>query len=198
MNIDEQVLVEQAKNGDLAAFRKLVEMNKKQVYYLAYDLTRNREDAEDVSQEVFIKAYRSLDNFRGESKFSTWLYRITVNTSLNLKRKYSVVDMRSEEDMDTGYEAEINDSYSATYNPERMTESGFARKNIELALSKLSKLEKSVFVLRNQNELHFEEIQKILNLKAGTLRSLNFRAIKKLQKALHFYGNKVQSEEING
>ena len=79
---EEQVLVECAHNGEMGAFRELVERYKKKVYYLSFDLTGNHHDAEDLSQEVFIKAYRSLKNFRGDAKLNSWLYRINRNHDL--------------------------------------------------------------------------------------------------------------------
>jgi len=84
---DEQLLIDRAQQGDRDSFRQLVERSNLYVYRLAYDLTGNRHDAEDVSQEVFIRAYRSLAGFRREAKWSTWLYRITVNLCLEHRRE---------------------------------------------------------------------------------------------------------------
>jgi RNA polymerase sigma-70 factor (ECF subfamily) len=179
-------LVESARNGEVSAFRKLVEQNKRHVYNLAYDLTGNREDAEDISQDVFIKAFRSLNKFRGDAKFSTWIYRITVNTCYSFRRKKSYTAMQPEENMEQILE-KTNNAESQSGNPERKFESVQIKENIELALMKLSKREKSVFILRNFNELAFDEIVSILRLRPGTVRSLNFRAIKKLRKELSFY-----------
>ncbi len=197
MNTDLQ-LVEQARKGNLSSFKILVEQNKRLVYNLAFDLTKSREDAEDVSQDVFVKAFRSLDKFRGDSKFSTWLYRITVNTCLSMKRKKSYSTMQTEEDMNEVIAA--NEKLSVKFqqvNPERVTESNFIKKNIDKAMQKLSERERTVFVMRNFNELPFEEIVQALKLKAGTVRSLNFRAIKKLQKELSFYNQEPQAEGAN-
>ncbi len=185
---NESELIEQARGGKVAAFRELVEQNKRNVYSLAYDLTGNREDAEDISQEVFIKAFRSLSKFRGDSKFGTWLYRITVNTCYSLKRNKSYSSIQTEEDMEDVPGSENNTSGN---NPERSTESGFIKANIEKALQKLSAREKSVFILRNFKELPFDDIVDILKLRPGTVRSLNFRAIKKLRKELSFYNTEA-------
>ncbi len=185
MNSDLE-LVELSKNGNRVAFRKLVEMHKRSVYYLAFDLTGNREDAEDVSQEVFVKVFRSLDKFRGESKFSTWIYRITVNTCFSLKSKKSYTEMSTKENIEEIVDQSEHKNNHSFANPERVVESGFIRNSIEKALEKLSKKEKTVFVLRNYNELSFDEIRKVLNIKSSTVRSLNFRALKKLRKELAF------------
>lgn len=198
METDEKQLILKAQNGNLQAFKMLVEQNKMNIYQLAYNLTRNKEDAEDVTQEVFIKAFRSISKFRGDSKFSTWLYRITVNTSLSLKKRYKIVDIKSEENMDLAYKSELNQNHSIEFNPEKLAESMFIKKHINNALSKLSKLEKTVFVLKNYDELNYDEIQTITNLKSGTLRSLNFRAIKKLQIALDIFSDRKKSEAVNG
>ena len=98
--IEECVLIERAKNGETSAFRELVERNKKNVYYLALDLTGNHHDAEDLSQEVFIKAYRNIKDFRSDSKLSSWLYRITVNTNINQYRKKSHRERKTHESLD--------------------------------------------------------------------------------------------------
>ncbi len=88
-------------------------------------------------------------------------------------------------------------SVSPGNNPEKVTEAGFIQKNIDRALLKLSGREKSVFVMRNYNELSFEEISQILELKSGTVRSLNFRALQKLRKELFHYSNEFQTEDLN-
>lgn len=193
------MLVEQARKGNLEAFSKLVEQNKKLVYHLAYNMTSNREDAEDISQEVFIKVYKSLDKFRGDAKLSSWIYRITMNACLSLRRKKSSRVKAGSEDVEDYLEhnsTEMNISFEQ--NPERFAERGFMKKNLERAIIVLSPREKSVFILRNMNELPFGEISEILKLTLGTVRSLNFRALQKLRHQLSFYKNALPSEEING
>ena len=193
------VLVQLAKGGDLKAFAKLVEQNKKLVYNLAYNIMSNREDAEDISQEVFLKAYKSLNKFRGDSKFSSWLYRITTNTCLTVRRNKSNKIKTGVDDIEDYLERNsVNTNVSFEQNPERFAERGFMKKNIENALIVLSPREKSVFVLRNLTELPFNEISEMLKLRLGTVRSLNFRALTKLRHELSFYKNVLPSEEING
>ena len=84
---DEQQLIRRAQEGEMHAFKELVARSKENVYRLAYDMVGNAHDAEDLSQEVFIKAFRSLARFRGDAKWSTWLYRITFNACLDFKKK---------------------------------------------------------------------------------------------------------------
>ena len=87
--VDEHLLIDRVRRGDMQAFSELVENSKVKVFRLAFNLTGNRHDAEDLSQDVFVKAYRSLSKFRGDAKWSTWLYRITVNTCMDHKRSNS-------------------------------------------------------------------------------------------------------------
>ena len=184
-------LVNLARNGDLSAFRELVEKHKKNVYYLAFDLTRNHMDAEDASQDVFLKAFRSLKNFRGDSKFSSWLYRITVNTCLSLKSRTSYRVMKDSDNYEEVNEVKIEMKNNYELNPEKNVESGFIQKNIEKALNKLTGREKTVFILRNDNEMSVDEIVKVLDLQPGTVRNLNFKALRKLRKELAFYEKEI-------
>lgn len=184
-------LVQRARDGDLAAFRELVEKHKQNVYYLAWDLTRNREDAQDISQDVFLRAFRSIKNFRGDSKISSWLYRITVNVSFSFKSTKNYRVMKNSDNIDDmqDFQPEIKDNRNIS--PERKTESGFIQKNIEKALQKLSKRERTIFIMRNYSEMSFDEIVKILKLQPGTVRSTNFKALQKLRKELAFYKEEI-------
>lgn len=171
-----------------ASFQELVESHKKNVYYLALNLTGNHHDAEDLSQDVFIKAFRAMKDFRGEAKWSSWLYRITVNTYIDEKRKKThqllplPEEHEGEEDVQTsGY---LSDPRS---NPQRDLESMNIQKHIDEALKKLSPRERAVFVLRHYNDLILKEIGEVLNISEGTVKSLLFRAIKRMQKELAFY-----------
>lgn len=181
-------LIERVINGDISAFKELVNEHKRNVYYLAFDLTRCREDAEDVSQDVFVKAFNSLKNFRGDAKFGSWLYRITVNTCLSLKRKRSYSEMKTSEDIENliGTKSEVH-----IPGPESEVESGFIRKHLEKALDKLSKSERTIFIMRNYNGMSFEEIVEILEIQPSTARSSNFKALRKLRKELAFYKNEI-------
>lgn len=188
---EEQVLVQRARNGEMGAFRELVERYKKKIYYLSLDLTGNHHDAEDLSQEVFIKAYRSLKNFRGDAKFNSWLYRITVNTCISQRRKKSVSAMTLQEDFEIDSSPwDFNDGESSN-NPERNAESGLIQQHIEQALQQLTPRERSVFVLRHYNDLPLKEIAQILKITEGTVKSMLFRAIQRLRKELSFYQEEI-------
>lgn len=184
---EEQVLVQRARNGEMGAFRELVERYKKKIYFLALDLSGNHHDAEDLSQEVFIKVYRSLNKFRGDAKFSSWLYRITVNTCISQRRKKSVSSMTLQEDFDGDNAGEYTRKREAIHNPERDAEAGLMQHHLDNALKCLTPREKSVFVLRHYNDLPLKEIAQILKITEGTVKSMLFRAIKRLQRELSFY-----------
>ena len=188
MGFDEQQLITQIRKGDQFAFRQLVEANKHKVYYLALDLTGNHHDAEDLAQDVFVQAFRMLESYRGEGKFSSWLYRITVNLNLNKKRKKALSAMKLQEDFTT--EKSDGASFaggSIQENPERTTDGSLAQEHINKALQSLSDRERSVFVLRHYQDMALKDIATTLNIAEGTVKGLLFRAIRKLQTKLAFY-----------
>jgi RNA polymerase sigma-70 factor (ECF subfamily) len=195
---EDQRLVEKACAGETAAFRKLVERYQKQVYYLARDMTGNHQDAEDLSQDVFIKAYRSLDRFRGDAKFSSWLYRITVNTCIDKSRKKTLKSMQLEENMDDMHSTTNDTPRQGFPDPEKTTEASLIRLHIETALQKLTDKERTVFVLRHYRSLKLNEIAEILEVNTGTVKSTLFRAIQKLQKLLSFYKEELGTEASRG
>ena len=185
---EEQVLVERARSGEMGAFRELVERYKKKIYYLSLDLTGNHHDAEDLSQEVFIKAYRSLKKFRGDAKFNSWLYRIAVNTCISQKRKKSLSSMTLQEDFDSESSPQYQMSEGGvSHNPELSAEAELMQQHIDKALQQLTPRERSIFVLRHYNDLPLKEIAQILKITEGTVKSMLFRGIQKLQKELSFY-----------
>jgi RNA polymerase sigma-70 factor (ECF subfamily) len=188
---DEQALVERARNGEMGAFRELVELYKKKIYYLSLDLTGNHHDAEDLSQEVFIKAYRSLKNFRGDAKFNSWLYRITVNTCISQRRKKSVAAMTLQEDFESESTPRFFSESESSHNPERHAEASLMQQHIDSALQQLTPRERSIFVLRHYNDLPLKEIAQILKITEGTVKSMLFRAIQRLQKELAFYRKEI-------
>jgi RNA polymerase sigma-70 factor (ECF subfamily) len=190
MEQNEQFLVDRVCSGDQAAFHELVGRYKKKIYYLAYDITGDHQEAEDISQEVFMKMYRSLKTFRRDAKMSSWLYQITVNTSIDSLRKKSSKPARSIDEFDPSFvQAELPAGGSGAYalNPVLTTESAQIQEHISQALKKISARERTVFVMRHYNDLKLHEIAEILNITIGTVKSLLFRAIKKLRKELSTY-----------
>ncbi|UCC38539.1 MAG: sigma-70 family RNA polymerase sigma factor [Candidatus Aminicenantes bacterium] len=184
---NDQILIDRFTSGDARAFQELVERYKKKVYYLAYDITGDHHEAEDVSQEVFVKAFRSLNTFRRDAKMSSWLYKITVNSSIDSLRKKS---SKPETSMDIIEKADVQNSSlgsSTELDPVRTAESLLLQKQISYALQKVSPKERSVFVMRHYNDLKIREIAEILDISIGTVKALLFRSIKKLRKELSTY-----------
>jgi RNA polymerase sigma-70 factor (ECF subfamily) len=184
----EQVLVDRISRGDSAAFQEFVDRYKKKIYYIAYDITGDHDDAEDVSQEVFVKVFRSLKTFRRNAKISSWLYQISVNASIDLLRKKA---SKPETSMDDIERADIQEnlpgSSTRAQNPERSAEDLIIQKHISEALQKVTPKERSVFVMRHYNELKIREIAEILGVSPGTVKALFYRATRKLRKELSFY-----------
>ncbi len=183
---DEQLLIDSARQGDTRAFRELVERSKINVYRLAYDMTGDRHDAEDLSQEVFIRAYRALQNFRGEAKWSTWLYRITMNVCMDHQRA-SKRRMVPYNDSDGDEHSSGGIASAGMLSPERAAESGLLQGHIERALSSLTQQERTVFVLRHYHDLPLKQIAETMQIAEGTVKSYLFRAIRRLKKELAPY-----------
>jgi RNA polymerase sigma-70 factor (ECF subfamily) len=174
-------LVARAQSGDVDAFEELVKRYRNDVYGLAYQYMRNREEAWDISQEVFIKAYRSLGGFRGESGFKTWLMRITSNQCKDhlKKRKLPVVDLGEEDhEQFAGNEPNAGERADAT-------ELGRA---IEKAVDALPEIHRTAFVLREYQDLSYQEMADVMQCNIGTVMSRLHHARKKLQQALQGMG----------
>ncbi len=193
MQQNEQILVDRFCGGDNDAFLELVGQYKKKIYFLAYDITGDHQEAEDISQEVFIKMFRSLKNFRRDAKMSSWLYQITVNASIDSLRKKSSKPKRSIDEFEQiSIQEQLLGGTVQSLDPQRSAESSQIQNHISKALQKISPKERTVFVMRHYNDLKLNEIAEILNVTIGTVKSLLFRAIKKLRKELSSYmGNPV-------
>jgi len=195
MNQERSLLI-RIRDGDPRAFRELVEEHKHNVYYLAMDLVGNHFDAEDISQEVFIKVHKSIDKFQGESKLSTWLYRITMNTYLDRRRKKSlnVISLSTQRDDDGPDPLDIV-ADGVTGNPERETSSAKIDEHINEALQTLSEKERAVFVMRHYHDLPIKDIARTLEIADGTVKSLLFRSIRKLREKLARYRDELGLED---
>lgn len=190
-------LVKQANEGDRDAFREIVEDNKKKIFYLAFDLTGSQQDAEDLSQEVFLKAFRALHTFKAEASISTWLHRITLNAFLDRKRKKSFEMEKKQEPLDERLPGSAepvfaNNPSPSFGNPETYAESRQMQMHIEQALEQLSPRERAVFVMRHYQGMPGKAVGELLRISEGTVKSLLSRAIKKLQKTLGFYRDSLK------
>lgn len=195
--IDESILIKKINCGDKDAFRQLFERYTQKIFYLSLDLTGNHQDAEDLSQEVFIKMYNNIQQFKGEASLGSWLYRITVNTFLNKRNRKSFNIIRKSKDLDKlNLSNEALSQGAGREDPEESTRSGIIQKHINTALQKLSKKERIVFVLRHYNEYPLKEIAEQLNVSTGTVKSTLFRSLKKLQKELSFYKEEILGEGV--
>lgn len=187
---DETELIERLKRGDDAAFRSIVETRKDMVYNTALGLLQSAEDAEDVAQEVFIKVYESIHQFKGESAFSTWLYRIAVTKSLELirsrkrKKRFAFI---------TGILGENNE---LRHDPPEFIHPGVQLDNKERAavlfksIAKLPENQRIAFSLHKVEGIPYQEIAEIMNLSVSAIESLIHRAKGNLRKDLESFYKK--------
>jgi RNA polymerase sigma-70 factor, ECF subfamily len=163
--------VAQVQTGNRDAYRILVERYSQSVFRLAYRMTRNEQDAEDLVQDVFLKAYRALPGFDGRASFPTWLYRIAANASLDLIRLRKPV-------------TEVPELRDAAPTPERMAVAGEIRERLAAAMDQLSPQERAAFVMRHFEHRPITEIAESLSLRENAAKHSIFRAVKKLRAAL--------------
>ena len=175
-------LVERARGGVSDAFRVLVERHGRSVFRLAYRMTLNEFDADDVVQETFLRAYRSLGRFDGRAVFGTWIYRIAVNCSLDLQRAKG---KRAEVGANDGEGDGLAATLAATGpTPDRVALSGQVRRIVDEALAELSPMERAAFLMRHVEGLPVPQISAVLGRNAGATKHSIFRAVKKLREAL--------------
>jgi len=188
--LEEKRIIDSVLAGNTEAFEILVLENQTQVYNLALRMVSNEQDAYDISQEAFIKAFRSLDSFRGDSKFSVWLYRLTSNLCLDFlrsKKRNNVVSLTAySPDEDECAELEIPDE---RFSPENELEKKELKTAVNSALSKLPEDQREILLLRELHGLSYDEIAEELSLEPGTVKSRIFRARKRLCKILLSDGN---------
>jgi RNA polymerase sigma factor (sigma-70 family) len=186
--VDEEVLVRKARRGDLAAYDELVRRYQERIYGTIYHMTANHEDANDLAQESFIKAYHALKSFKGGSSFYTWLYRIAVNKTINhLKQRKNRTHM-SLNDLD--FNAEHDPDLVALISdktPNREVGLLELQEKLNGAMLKLSEPHRVVVVLHDVQGMPHDEIAKVMNCNIGTVRSRLFYARQQLQALLSDY-----------
>ncbi|WP_167616240.1 RNA polymerase sigma factor [Maribellus sediminis] len=180
-------IIEQLKQGNEQAFRKLVETYQKLVVNTCYGLLHNREDAEDVAQDVFIEVYRSVENFRADAKLSTWLYRIAVNRSLNHIRDNKKHRWFSSFESDVKAENKklLQVESGKSDQPEFELENKQRANILNEAINGLPENQKVAFSLSKYEDLSYQEIADVMELSVSSVESLLFRAKKNLQKKLY-------------
>ena len=188
-------LVEASKRGDTCAFEELVKRYDRRLLRIALNVTHNRDDAEDAVQDAFLKAYRNLDKFRADAKFSTWLFRIAVNESLMKLRKQRgaqerTVNIESESDHDLR-PAESNLA-DWSPDPEALYGASEFRQILTMSLQKLSPALRVVFVLRDIEEHSILETSDFLNISENAVKSRLSRARRELREELSKYFKKPE------
>jgi RNA polymerase sigma-70 factor (ECF subfamily) len=183
MDESDGAAVVRAQSGDGDAFRLLVERHSRSVFRLAYRMTGNEQDAEDVVQETFLRAYKQLSHYESRSTFATWLYRIASNYSLDLIRMRKRHDERREKDPAEG--RSVLDTVATTEPAQdRLVFSGQVQESVTAAMNELSDLERSAFVLRHFEGMSIEEIGGTLGTSLNATKHSIFRAVQKLRKRL--------------
>jgi len=187
--VEDRQLVRQAQEGDLSAFDELIRRYQERVYATIYHMTSNHEDANDLTQETFVKAYKALSSFKGDSGFFTWVYRIAVNKTINfLKQKknrhngFSLNDLDFNAEHDPDLVALVSDK-----NPRRDMGLAELQEKLNEAMQKLSDVHRLVVTLHDIQGLSHEEIGKIMDCNPGTVRSRLFYARQQLQGSLADY-----------
>ena len=185
----EQYCIQRVLAGDANAFEPLVQAYEKTVYNLALRTLGNVQDAEDVTQEAFLKAYRSLSGYRGDSKFSVWLYRIVSNLCLDLLRAKKRRPTQSLSVENDEGEEEILDVPDEQFSPEHLLDRKLTRESVQRGLASLPDEARQILLLREIQGLSYEEIGRVLELDPGTVKSRIFRARKRLCAFLLQDGN---------
>jgi len=181
---DEAALVQAAQRGDLKAFEELVARHRDKIYARAFSMMRNEEEALDLSQEAWVKAWQRLKQFHGESSFATWLTRIVINLCLDQLRKQQRQRTESIEEMDEESGGVERQMPVVTVNPTAGLERGELRQRIDKALSQLSHEHRTVLVLHEFEEMEYKEIAKAMNCSIGTVMSRLFYARRKMAALL--------------
>ena len=186
--IDEMELVRKARHGDLESYDELVKRYQERIYATIYHMTSNHEDANDLAQEAFIKAFHALKSFKGGSSFYTWVYRIAVNKTINFLKQRKNKAQMSLDDLD--FNAEHDPDLVALISdktPRREVNLAELQEKLNAAMQKLSEPHRLVVTLHDVQGLSHEEIAKMMDCNIGTVRSRLFYARQQLQAYLSDY-----------
>jgi RNA polymerase sigma-70 factor (ECF subfamily) len=188
MPTEEMELVKRARRGDLPAYDELVRRYQERIYATVYHMTANHEDANDLAQEAFIKAYHALKSFKGGSSFYTWIYRIAVNKTINFLKQRRNKAQLSLDDLDLNAEHDPDlVALISEKNPRREISLAELQEKLNAAMQKLSEPHRLVVTLHDVQGLSHEEIAKIMDCNIGTVRSRLFYARQQLQAYLSDY-----------
>ena len=182
------IAVERTLAGDRDAYRLLVERHSRNVFRLAYRMTGNPQDAEEVVQEAFLRAYQKLRQFESRANFGTWVYRIASNYAIDRMRQKKSEDSQRElpaRETEDGVEFDVMSSVpDAAPSPERLAQSRQLAARMRIALRELSEAERTAFVMRHWNGAGIEEIAQALESSTSAAKNTVFRSVQKLRKAL--------------
>jgi RNA polymerase sigma-70 factor, ECF subfamily len=184
MDDQDAAAVAQVLAGDREAFRALVERHSRSIFSVAFRVTGNEADAEEIVQETFLKAYKKLDGFHFQSSFRTWISRIAINCSLDMidKRKHeTAMPMMPTEE---GEPEQMIDVASSRPGPERLAASAEVQRAVTAAIDSLTPIERTAFVMRHCEGCSIDEISGALNQTIGAAKNTVFRAVQKMRKSL--------------
>lgn len=185
MSSDEKILLRRAIDGDIECFEQLIEKYQIKAYNIAFRILGNEEDAKDATQDAFIKIYHALRNFRGDSSFYTWIYRIVTNTCYDfLKKRNKMYNISSLTNYDNSSEGELEDIPDESYEPEQIFDQKENITSVIECMKLLSTDHKTVLVLRDIQGFSYEDISEILNCSVGTVKSRINRARFKLKEII--------------
>ena len=186
MDLSDEELVARARDGDRSAFARLVDRHSISVFNLTLRIVGNREDAEEAAQDAFVRAYRNLGRFRGDARFSTWLYRIAVNVSLSSARRsrrdLSTTSLSGSEDEEEGLPLQLPDPSA---NPAERFEQGEFREQVRNMVAALPPIYSAVISMYHIQSLTYDEIAESLELPIGTVKARLFRARAALRKLIY-------------
>jgi RNA polymerase sigma-70 factor (ECF subfamily) len=183
VNSRDEELVASAQKGDRRAFEELVERHKHKAYHIAFDFARDREEAKDLSQDAFLKAFTHLKNFDGRSSFYTWFYRILVNLCLDYKRRQKRAPT-DEFDETVEHQAEPSHESRMPLSPDQHVFAGQISRKVGVALQALPPKQRTAFILRNHQGLSIKEIAETMQTAEGTVKVHLHRAVMALRQRL--------------
>src|SRR5687768_14236395 len=186
--VDDRILVSRAQAGDYAAFDILIQRYQERVYATVYHMTSNHEDANDLTQEAFIKAHKALGSFKGDSSFFTWVYRIAVNKTINFlkSRKNKIHLSLNDLDFNAEHDPDLV-AFVSEKTPRRDAGLSELQEKLNEAMQRLSDVHRLVVTLHDVQGMSHEEISKIMDCNTGTVRSRLFYARQQLQGYLADY-----------
>ena len=189
MNLNEKILVKKSQNGDTRAFERLIKMHERKIYNLLLNMTGNKTVAEDFLQETFLNAWQKIKSFRGNSEFSTWLYRIAVNVVLMKWRKKKVIRTVSMDSPIITEKGEITREFADDWSksPTASLENAELKNKLTEAIGLLPEKYKTVLILRDVENMSNEEVQKILKISMQAVKSRLHRARLFLREKLSGY-----------